>query len=90
MWRRSLMLVTAPLLAFVWMQALPIVPIAAQAGAPFCQPGQAPTFVYGIAELQRRLGATMGIVRSSASTSTRRAGTPCNAPRPAWRTTGRR
>lgn len=61
MWRRSLMLAAAPLLALVWMQALLVEPTEAQAGGPFCQPGEVPTFVYGIAELQRRLGATMGV-----------------------------
>jgi hypothetical protein len=61
MWRRSLMLVVAPLLALVWMQALVVEPTEAQAGGPFCQPGQTPTFVYGIAELQGRLGPTMGV-----------------------------
>ena len=60
MWRRSLMLVAAPLLALVGTQALPVARTEAQAGAPFCQPGQSPAFVYGIAELQSRLGATMG------------------------------
>ena len=61
MWRRSLMLAAAPLLALVWMQALLVGPTEAQAGGPYCQPGEVPTFVYGIAELQRRLGATMGV-----------------------------
>lgn len=61
MWRRSLVLAAAPLLALVWMQVLVVQPADAQAGAPHCQPGQAPTFVYGIADLQARLGATMGV-----------------------------
>ena len=61
MWRRSLMLAAAPLLALVWLQVIVVEPTEAQAGGPFCQPGQVPTFVYGIAELQSRLGATMGV-----------------------------
>jgi hypothetical protein len=58
--RRSLLLVAAPLMALVWMQALVVQSTEAQAGAPYCQPGQVPTFVHGVAELQSRLGSTMG------------------------------
>ena len=60
MLRRSLLLAAAPLMALAWMQTLVVQPTEAQAGAPHCQPGQTPTFVHGVAELQNRLGATMG------------------------------
>jgi hypothetical protein len=37
-------------------------PAPAQAqGAPYCPPGQPTQFLFGIAELQERLGATMGV-----------------------------
>lgn len=61
MWRRALTLAAAPLMALVWMQALVWQPAEAQGGTVFCQPGELPTFVHGIADLHRRLGATMGV-----------------------------
>jgi len=61
MWRRALTLTVAPLMALVCIQALVWQPAEAQGGTAFCQPGELPTFVYGIADLHRRLGATMGV-----------------------------
>jgi hypothetical protein len=58
--RRSLMLAVAVLMALVSMQVLVSQPTQAQAGGPYCAAGEAPTFVYGIADLHSRLGATMG------------------------------
>jgi hypothetical protein len=58
--RRALMLALAPLVALVGMQLLAPRPIEAQAGGPFCTDGAVPRFVHGVAELQGRLGATMG------------------------------
>src|SRR5687768_12800879 len=61
MWRRSLLLAAAPLMALLCMQVLVLQSTEAQAGAQYCQPGEEPRFVHGIAELQGRLGATMGV-----------------------------
>src|SRR3954453_5943563 len=60
MWRRALILAAALPMALVGMQTHVLRTSEAQAGVAFCQPGQAPTFVFGIAELQSRLGSTMG------------------------------
>ena len=60
MWRRALLLTVTPLMTLVCMQTLVLRSTEAQAGAPYCQPGQEPRFVFGIAELQGRLGPTMG------------------------------
>jgi hypothetical protein len=59
--RRARVLALAFLAALVSVPALFVLPALAQPpGAPFCAPGQAPAFVYGIAALRDRLGQTMG------------------------------
>src|SRR5688572_17509902 len=60
MWRRSLLLAAAPLMALLCMQALVLQSTEAQAGAPHCQPGEEPMFVHGLVELTNSLGAQMG------------------------------
>ena len=59
MWRRALILAAALPMALIGMQTHAL-RTEAQPGGAFCQPGQAPVFVFGIADLQQRLGPTMG------------------------------
>jgi hypothetical protein len=55
------MLLVAPLVALVCVPIMLARPAAAQSpGAPFCPPGQTPSFVFGIADLYGRLGEQMG------------------------------
>jgi hypothetical protein len=62
MQRRLTLHMLALLAALVWMQATGTRPVEAQGGAPFCQPGQQASFVFGIAALHERLGTqTMGV-----------------------------
>src|SRR4051812_41555507 len=65
--RRPLVLAAASLALLVGLQlggSWPPARADAQSGpqpsAPFCQPGQEPAFVLGIADLKARLGDTMG------------------------------
>ncbi len=62
MQRRHTLHTVALLAPLIWMQAVAIRPAEAQGGAAFCQPGQQPAFVFGIAALHDRLGTqTMGV-----------------------------
>src|SRR4051794_17734024 len=58
--RRPLALTVASVAVVVCLQLSASWPAAAQPDVPYCQPGQAATFVYGIAALHDRLGDTMG------------------------------
>jgi hypothetical protein len=58
--RRPLIFAVASVALIVGLQAIVSWPAKAQAVVPFCQPGQAASFVFGIAALRDRLGATMG------------------------------
>jgi hypothetical protein len=58
--RRPLMFAVASVVVLAGIQVFASWPARAQAVVPFCQPGQPAAFVFGIASLRDRLGATMG------------------------------